>query len=164
MIEQQDVRRVRLAIVAHIVLATGLMGIIAIRFPQFPFGLAQAWVMVVLAPAAGAWIGMRACAGLREDRWDRHVARAAFGKAFGYHAPPVARAAWAVDRRDRGIFRADGADQQTLTFEHRFLGRIQESAERTASTEDRAPRASRGWCARGGWSVHGRATALVRSR
>lgn len=57
-IEQQDARRVRLAIVAHIVLATALMGIIAIRFRQFPFGLAQAWVMVVVAPAAGAWIGL----------------------------------------------------------------------------------------------------------
>lgn len=58
MIEQQDVRRVRLAIFAHIVLATALMGIIAMRFPQFPFGLAQAWVMVVVVPAAGASIGL----------------------------------------------------------------------------------------------------------
>ena len=74
MIEQQDVRRVRLAIVAHIVLATGLMGIIAIRFPQFPFGLAQAWVMVVLAPAAGAWIGMwRAQHSERPSATTRHL-------------------------------------------------------------------------------------------
>ncbi len=59
MIEQHDVRWVRLAIVAHILLATGLMGIVAQRFSQFTFGLAQAWVMVVAVPAVGAWIGLR---------------------------------------------------------------------------------------------------------
>lgn len=74
MIEQQDVRRVRLAIVAHIVLATGLMGIIAIRFRQFPFALAQAWVMVVLAPAAGAWIGLsRAQRSAKPSATTRHL-------------------------------------------------------------------------------------------
>lgn len=66
MIELQDVRRVRLAIFAHVVLATGLMGIMATRFRQFPFALAQAWVMVVAVPAVGAWIGLQ-----RAQRSDR---------------------------------------------------------------------------------------------
>lgn len=73
-IEQQDARRVRLAIIAHVVLATALMGIVAKRFPQFPFALAQAWVMVVATPAVGAWIGLwRAQRSERPSATTRHL-------------------------------------------------------------------------------------------
>lgn len=57
-IEQKDVRRVHVAVIAHIVLATVLMAVLAVPYRQFLFSLGQAWAVVVVVPAAAVWLGL----------------------------------------------------------------------------------------------------------
>lgn len=58
MLERKDVRRVHLAVVAHIVVGTALMAVLAMPYRQFVFSLVQAWLVVVVVPAAAVWFGL----------------------------------------------------------------------------------------------------------
>jgi hypothetical protein len=57
-IEQRDVRRIHLAVVAHIILASALVVVLAMPYRQFPFSIGQAWAAVVVVPAAAVWFGL----------------------------------------------------------------------------------------------------------
>lgn len=57
-IDQKDARRVHLAVLAHIVLATMLIAILALPNRQFLLGYVQVWVCGVGVPAAAVWYGL----------------------------------------------------------------------------------------------------------